>query len=70
MAGSYQIIPFICVSRWGCRGHTAIKAQFRARALRLYVNFLMMPSERIEERLLRPEPLASSGSDSKKEAEK
>ena len=35
-------------------GREAILAQYRARALRLYVNFLMMPVERIRHRLLWP----------------
>ena len=36
-------------------GYTAIRAQFRTRAIRLYVNFLAMPAERIQRLLLNPE---------------
>ena len=35
-------------------GREATVSQYRARALRLYVNFLAMPKERIHRRLLRP----------------
>lgn len=42
-------------------GREATLAQYRARALRLYVNFLAMPSARIHKRLARPdEDTASS----------
>lgn len=36
-------------------GREATVAQYRMRALRLYVNFLAMPTARIQRRLLRPE---------------
>lgn len=36
-------------------GREATVAQYRMRALRLYVNFLAMPSARIQRRLLRPD---------------
>lgn len=50
-------------------GREATLAQYRTRALRLYVNFLMMPVERLERRLLRPKEMAVSGSKVKKDAE-
>ncbi len=36
-------------------GREATATQYRARALRLYVNFLMMPEEHLERRLLEPD---------------
>ena len=44
-------------------GYTAIRAQFRARAIRLYVNFLAMPPERIQRLLLNPESGSSTKTD-------
>lgn len=42
-------------------GREATAAQYRTRALRLYANFLMMPTERLERRLLYPDEKSISG---------
>ncbi|MEM8960427.1 MAG: hypothetical protein AAGD38_03030 [Acidobacteriota bacterium] len=55
-----QIVLFLAVAfgAWFI-GSTAIRAQFRARAIRLYVNFLAMPTDRITY-LLNPEREAAA----------
>ncbi|MCY1083646.1 hypothetical protein [Archangium lansingense] len=52
-----------------CMGLEAIRTQYRARALRLYVNFLAMPPQRIHRLLSRPdEGKAPSSEEKKKES--
>jgi len=50
------LMLLVLVAYW--IGREATCAQYRQRALRLYVNFLMMPEERLERRLLRPQEAA------------
>jgi hypothetical protein len=63
--GSLLLVTLAVLSY--CWGKEATRSLYRARALRLYVNFLAMPTQRIQRRLLRPDEEKAPASEKKEE---